>query len=69
MGAGAAVCCCALRDPHVGRSYAIAKWAYCGLFTVITIVTWVLRDYSDEVRSLAGGGVAFGGGVCEDMSC
>lgn len=49
-----AVCCMNFRDPNVGRSFAVAKWVYCALFTVVTVVTWVLRDYSDQVRAGCG---------------
>lgn len=48
MGAGNIVCCLKFRDENVAKSYAIAKWTYCALFTVITVVAWVLRDYSQE---------------------
>lgn len=47
-GATNVVCCFVLRDENIARSYAIAKWSYCTLFTLITIVTWVLRDYGED---------------------
>jgi hypothetical protein len=50
MGGASVVCCFQLTDPAIGRSYAVSKWAYCILFTIVTVVTWVLRDYSDQVR-------------------
>ncbi|KIZ04409.1 Serine incorporator 3 [Monoraphidium neglectum] len=48
MGASQTVCCLVLRDEHIARSFAVAKWTYCALFTVVTVITWVLRDYSDD---------------------
>ncbi|KAI8466033.1 MAG: serine incorporator/TMS membrane protein [Monoraphidium minutum] len=47
MGAGQVVCCLVLRDEQLSKSYTIAKWAYCALFTLVSIITWVLRDYSE----------------------
>jgi hypothetical protein len=43
MGASQTVCCLVLHDEHIARSFAVAKWTYCALFTVVTVITWVLR--------------------------
>lgn len=48
MGTCNAVCCLVVQDANISRSYTIAKWVYCFLFTVLSVVTWVLRDYSEE---------------------
>jgi hypothetical protein len=43
MGALAVVCGVVFRDEHLALSYKLAKWAYCLLFTIVSIITWVLR--------------------------
>jgi len=62
MGGASVVCCFVLKDAKISRSYSIAKWSYCALFTLITIVTWVLRDYSEQVGAAVQGGSWLGDG-------
>lgn len=66
MGAGNVVCCLKFRDENVAKSYAIAKWTYCALFTIITIVTWVLRWVA--VPGMWGQGCGWGLGCANTMS-
>ena len=44
---GKAVCCFVIHE-DVSRSFTISKWLYCALFTIVTVITWVLKTYSEE---------------------
>lgn len=39
--------CCLNTGGDVRRALLVAKWAYCGLFTVVVVVTWLLRSYGE----------------------
>lgn len=47
MGANV-VCCMVVRDKNVAHSYAVAKWGYCALFALVSIVAWVLSDHGEQ---------------------
>ncbi|WIA11059.1 hypothetical protein OEZ85_011211 [Tetradesmus obliquus] len=39
--------CCFSSGADVRRELTVAKWAYCILFTIVTIVTWLLRSFGE----------------------
>lgn len=40
--------CCFVLDQDVHRAFSVSKWVHCSLFLVITVVTWVLKEYSTQ---------------------
>lgn len=41
-------CCFSLAPENLRRELAVAKWVYCGLFTLVTVVTWLLHSFGDD---------------------
>lgn len=39
--------CCFQYGADVRRELLISKWVYCSLFTIVQIVTWLLRSYGE----------------------
>jgi hypothetical protein len=48
MGSGNVFCYVVPPTEEVRRQFNIAKWVYCTTFALVAVITWLLRDYSDE---------------------
>eukprot|EP00879_Flechtneria_rotunda_P002887 GHRR01003103.1.p1 GENE.GHRR01003103.1~~GHRR01003103.1.p1 ORF type:complete len:394 (+),score=41.53 GHRR01003103.1:350-1531(+) len=40
--------CCFSTGADIKRELNVSKWVYCILFTIVTVVTWLLRTYGEE---------------------
>jgi hypothetical protein len=40
--------CCLSTGQDIKRELLISKWVYCVLFTVVQVVTWLLRSYGEQ---------------------
>lgn len=47
MGTLATLCCLSIGG-DIRRELSVAKWVYCILFTIVTVVTWLLRSYGES---------------------
>jgi hypothetical protein len=47
MRRGVGPFCCYQYGADIRRELTVSKWAYCILFTIVQVVTWLLRSYGD----------------------
>lgn len=47
--AGAEAFCCFIINGDVASGFRIARWVYTVAFLLVAVVTWLLRDYADEI--------------------
>lgn len=41
------LCCFAWGERDIRRELNVSKWVYCILFTIVTVVSWLLRSYGE----------------------
>lgn len=42
------LCCYVARSNDTVQQFNIAKWTYCCCFSIVAVITWLLRDYADD---------------------